>query len=110
MAQAPVASLADRILANVQDIEQLVASGRKLTACPYYATRRAVPMAELVAMPYNILLLKSAREAVGLKLEGNVVIIDEAHNLLEAIGVIHSHEVSVDMVSQKEKGKCFMGV
>ena len=34
-------------LAEVQDIEQLVAKGRGLGACPYYSSRRAVRMAEV---------------------------------------------------------------
>ena len=29
--------------------------------------------------PYNLLLHKTTRESVGIKLEGNIVIIDEAH-------------------------------
>jgi chromosome transmission fidelity protein 1 len=33
-----------------------------------------------VTLPYNLLLQKSAREALGIKLEGNIVIIDEAHS------------------------------
>ena len=34
-------------LAEVQDIEQLVAKGKGLGACPYYGSRRAVRLAEV---------------------------------------------------------------
>ena len=45
-------------------------------------------------MPYNLLLHKKTRESVGIKLEGNIVIIDEAHNLLPTIESIHSASIS----------------
>ena len=69
-------------------------SGKEMKACPYYSTRYAIPLAELVVLPYNLLLHKSTREACGIKLEGNIVVIDEAHNLLETINNIHSVEVT----------------
>lgn len=34
--------LSEDILADVQDIEQIVQLGKKAGACPYYATRTAV--------------------------------------------------------------------
>ena len=49
---------------------------------------------QLVVLPYNILLHKSTREACGIKLKGNVVIIDEAHNLIDTISSVHSVEIS----------------
>ena len=39
--------LSELALAEVQDIEQLVARGRGLGACPYYSSRKAVSMAEV---------------------------------------------------------------
>jgi len=49
---------------------------------------------QLVVLPYNTLLHKSTRESCGIRLQGNVVIIDEGHNLLETISNIHSVEVT----------------
>ncbi len=49
--------------------------------CPYYAARRALPEADVALAPYSSLLVAEAREAVGLALEGNVIIVDEGHNL-----------------------------
>lgn len=60
---------------------QLVASR---LGCPYYASRRAMSFAQLVLVPYSTLLLPTARAATGLKLKNSILIIDEAHNLLEA--------------------------
>ena len=45
---------------------------------------------EIVTLPYPLLLQKSAREALDISLKGHVVIIDEAHNLMDAISNIHS--------------------
>ncbi|XP_077984674.1 ATP-dependent DNA helicase DDX11-like [Glandiceps talaboti] len=84
----------DRVLIEVKDIEQLVEMGREIKTCPYYGTRYTVPMAQLVVLPYNTLLHKSTRKACGIKLEGNIVVIDEAHNLLETISNIHSIQIS----------------
>lgn len=49
---------------------------------------------QVVVLPYNTLLHKSTREASGVKLAGNVVIVDEAHNLLETVNSVHSVEVT----------------
>jgi chromosome transmission fidelity protein 1 len=37
-----------QILAEVQDIEDIVEAGKRMGSCPYYATRRAVGLAQLV--------------------------------------------------------------
>ena len=39
---------------KVQDVEQVVSSGRRSHACPYYASRHGVPAAQLVALPYQV--------------------------------------------------------
>jgi len=48
----PVASemLRESALCEVQDVEQLVSTGRALGACPYYATRSAVDYAQVVML------------------------------------------------------------
>lgn len=48
----------------------------------------------MVTLPYPLLLQKSAREALGISLRGHVVIIDEAHNLMDAISNVHSVSIS----------------
>ncbi|KAG7157562.1 ATP-dependent DNA helicase DDX11-like [Homarus americanus] len=92
--QSALEGLADQLLLEVQDIEQMVALGSKTKSCPYYGARYAVKDSQLVVLPYNTLLHKGTREASGIKLKGNVVIVDEAHNLLETIANIHSVFVS----------------
>ncbi|OCF40610.1 chromosome transmission fidelity protein 1 [Kwoniella heveanensis CBS 569] len=80
----------DAILASVKDIEDIVTSGKELHVCPYYSTRRAVKQSQIVTLPYNLLLQKNAREALDIKLKDQVVVIDEAHNLIDTLLSIHS--------------------
>ncbi|XP_062472539.1 ATP-dependent DNA helicase DDX11 isoform X1 [Pezoporus occidentalis] len=86
--------LRDELLVEVKDIEQLVALGRETKACPYYGSRYAISAAQLVVLPYQMLLHEPTRNAAGIKLKDQVVIIDEAHNLIDTITCIHSAEVS----------------
>ncbi|CAH1268165.1 DDX11 [Branchiostoma lanceolatum] len=95
-----IPTYSDEVLAEVRDIEQLVVKGRKMDACPYYGTRYSIPAAQLVALPYNTLLHKHTREVTGIKLEGNVVIIDEAHNLVDTITGIHSVEITGGQIAR----------
>ncbi|XP_072408555.1 ATP-dependent DNA helicase DDX11 isoform X2 [Chiloscyllium punctatum] len=87
-------SLRDELLVEVKDIEQLVLLGKEMKACPYYASRFAIPPAQLVVMPYQTLLHNSTRQASGIKLKGQVLVIDEAHNLIDTITGIHSYKVT----------------
>ena len=61
-----------------------------MKACPFYTARLSLHLAEVVVLPYNILLHRAMREASGIQLEGNIVLIDEAHNLLETINAVYS--------------------
>nr|XP_039267118.1 ATP-dependent DNA helicase DDX11-like [Styela clava] len=93
-----VNDLSDKILGKVQDIEEIVKSGKEITACPYYATRQAIPLAQLIVVPYQTLLHESTRKASGIKLKDSVIIVDEAHNLVDTISNIHSIEVTCAQV------------
>ncbi|KAJ6443587.1 metaphase-anaphase transition protein (Mlo2) [Purpureocillium lavendulum] len=97
----------DTALATVPDIEDLHKLGKSLAVCPYYASRAALPGAEIITLPYPLLLQKSARDALGIKLEGNVVIIDEAHNIMDAVANVHAAELKL---SDLRKGRGMLGV
>ncbi|XP_066113773.1 ATP-dependent DNA helicase DDX11 isoform X1 [Saccopteryx bilineata] len=92
--------LRDEVLLEVMDIEQLVTLGKEAGACPYYGSRFAIPAAQLVVLPYQMLLHTATRQAAGIRLQGQVVIIDEAHNLIDTITGIHSTEVSGSQLCQ----------
>jgi chromosome transmission fidelity protein 1 len=92
----------NRALAHIQDIEDLGKLGKALEICPYYAARSAIAASEIVTLPYPLLLQKSAREALGISLKDNVIIIDEAHNLMDAIAGLYSVSLSLKNVVTAE--------
>eukprot|EP00913_Durusdinium_trenchii_P016519 g15526.t1 len=84
--------MADAFLSEMMDIEGMTERGRAPVGggCPYYGGRRAVQEADVLLVPYQSLVNKETREKLNLRTEGNVLIFDEAHNLLEAIGDANS--------------------
>ncbi|XP_036029613.1 ATP-dependent DNA helicase DDX11-like isoform X1 [Onychomys torridus] len=90
--------LRDEILLEVKDMEQLVALGKEARACPYYGSRFAITAAQLVVLPYPMLLHADTRQAAGIRLQRPSVIIDEAHNLIDTITNIYSTEVTGSQV------------
>lgn len=97
----------DSALATIPDIEDLHQLGKSLAVCPYYASRSALPGAEIITLPYPLLLQRSARDALGIKLEGNVVIIDEAHNVMDAVANVHAAEIKL---TELQKARGMLGV
>jgi chromosome transmission fidelity protein 1 len=89
------------IFASIKDIEDVVNESVDLEVCPYYSLKKATPYAQILCMPYSVLLHKSIREQnnVVLSKDRTVVIIDEAHNLIEAINSIHSAETTLKELS-----------
>lgn len=55
-------------------------------------------MPKVVTLPYPLLLQKSAREALNMSVKDHVIIIDEAHNLMDTISNIHSASVSLSQL------------
>lgn len=80
------------------DIEDLYETGKKTGCCAYYGSREFFAQAELVLLPYNLLLHKASRESLSLDLKDSVVIIDEAHNLIDSLNSIHSCSVNVQQI------------
>lgn len=50
--------------------------------CPYYGARALLRDADVVLAPYSSVLAPDARRGLGLWLEGGVLVVDEAHNLV----------------------------
>lgn len=97
----------DTALATLPDIEDMHRIGKELQVCPYYASRTAIPGAEVVTLPYPLLLQTTAREALGIKLEGNIVIIDEAHNVMDAVASVHAAEIRL---SELKRARQMLGL
>jgi chromosome transmission fidelity protein 1 len=90
----------DIMLSEALDIEDLARLGKKRGICPYYAAREASRESDIVLAPYSSLLLADTRESLGLDVKGSVIIVDEAHNLIDAINGGHSSVLSVDDISR----------
>ncbi|KPI35188.1 ATP-dependent RNA helicase chl1 [Cyphellophora attinorum] len=88
----------DRAIANIRDIEDISKLGQELKICPYYASRHAINPSEVLTLPYPLLLQKSAREALGVSVKDNVVVIDEAHNLMDAIADTFSVAIRLEQL------------
>lgn len=78
----------------VHDIEDYASIGEELRACPYYSIREGVPVAEIISLPYQLLLQRETRDSLGIDLHDSIVIIDEAHNLMDAISSMNSSSIS----------------
>nr|XP_056721009.1 Fanconi anemia group J protein [Euleptes europaea] len=76
------------------DIEDLVRLGKKLRSCAYFAARELMAEAEIVFCPYNYLLDSQIRESMEINLQGQVVILDEAHNIEDCARESASYSVT----------------
>ncbi|KAI4290381.1 MAG: hypothetical protein L6R35_000345 [Caloplaca aegaea] len=108
----------DHTLAKIRDVEDLGILGKHLRICPYYSARATIKPSEvfpqkswaemdkfltevqIVTLPYQLLLMKSAREALGISLKDHVVVIDEAHNLMDAIASMYSIAVTQSQLNR----------
>lgn len=52
----------------------------------------------MICLPYSLILNKHQRESLGISLEGNIVIFDEAHNIVDAANSTHSSEIRINQL------------
>jgi chromosome transmission fidelity protein 1 len=103
LTQRGVNELKEDILSSVQDIEEVLNAGKQQDSCSFYASRAAIKEADVIVLPYNLLFHPKSRDSYGITLDKNsVVIIDEAHNLLDTITSLHSCQVTLEQMI-----KCF---
>lgn len=74
--------------------------GKKIGICPYYGSKNNIDNAEIICVPYVSLFHKRTREKFGIKLKNSVIIVDEAHNLIESICQIHSFSLNFRQICQ----------
>lgn len=94
VAAETVKQFTDFLFTRVSDIEDLATLGKTLGVCPYYSARKSVDLAEVIALPYQMLLLRTTREIMRLNIDNAIVVIDEAHNLIDTISAMNSVSVS----------------
>lgn len=85
------------LLSRPLDIEDACIAGRdtQTYGCPYFASRLALRDADIVFVPYASILHTKTRESLGIKVDDNIIIIDEAHNISEAVNSVRSTSFSV---------------
>lgn len=88
----------DHTLARVRDIEELAQLGSELETCPYYGSRQTVRHCQLVTLPYNLLLHSSTRDSLKLVIKDNILLLDEAHNLINSLLQMHSVMLTLPQV------------
>lgn len=98
-------SLSRYLLAKPLDIEEMRACGKSenTSGCPYYAVRFAVEDADIIFVPYASVLHTKTRESLGIVLKDSVVIMDEAHNILETVNSVRSVSFT------EEEGNALLG-
>jgi chromosome transmission fidelity protein 1 len=96
--EALISHLADEALITIHQVEDLQKLGETYEICSYYAAREALLGAEVVALPYSMLLQESTRSSLNIDLRGHVVVCDEAHNLVDAIADAHSVRISLQVI------------
>lgn len=97
--QTNITRLKERMLVDILDMEDLVKCGKELKACPYYASRMAMDDAEVVLISHAGIVSSGARSGISLKLQNNILILDEAHGLTAALENAHSAPVTFKQLS-----------
>lgn len=90
----------DLSLTKIHDIEDLADLGKKLNICPYYSIRDGLNIPEIISLPYQLLLQDSSRQAINLNIENSIIIIDEAHNLIDSITSLYSVCLNLNELTQ----------
>ena len=77
--------ICEEMKTEIKDIEDLLKFGEEFNVCPYYATHISINTSQFVVSPYNNILNKRIRNNINIHLENNIVVFDEAHNIIENI-------------------------
>jgi Fanconi anemia group J protein len=92
------------------DLEDLVKVGRKLKACPYYASRELKNAAQLIICPYNYLVDPRIRKSMEINVKNQVIVLDEAHNIEDSARDAVSGTFNIDDIAIAMKGLLRQGI
>lgn len=96
---------ANLAVAKVHDIEEVAEMGIQEKVCLYYGLRKSIDIpAEIVSLPYPMMFFASTRQALNIKLKDAVVVVDEAHNLMDTICGLYSVVVAVEDLERVVNG------
>ena len=77
--------ICEEMKTEIKDIEDLLKFGEDFEICPYYASHITINSSQFVVSPYNNILNKRIKNNMNINLENNIIIFDEAHNIIENI-------------------------
>ncbi|XP_072750132.1 Fanconi anemia group J protein homolog isoform X2 [Anoplolepis gracilipes] len=97
------------------DIEDLISLGQEIRTCPYFGARSLMDNAEIIFCPYNYIVDPNIRESMQINLKGDIVILDEAHNIedtcREAASVnLRNDELRIAANDCKERDRNFYNI
>ena len=70
---------------DIKDIEDLLKFGKEFNYCPYYMTHLLTSQSQFIISPYNNILNKRIKNNSNICLRNNIIVFDEAHNIIENI-------------------------
>lgn len=91
---------ADLSLAKIRDIEDLGELGTELRICPYYSVRKGVELTEIISLPYQMIFQDTTRRILNLDVKDAIIIIDEAHNIIDTITSMYSLKITADQLNK----------
>ena len=77
--------ICEEMKTEIKDIEDLLKFGEEFNICPYYATHISINTSQFIISPYNNILNKRIKNNININLQNNIIIFDEAHNIIENI-------------------------
>ncbi|KAI5960651.1 CHL1 [Candida pseudojiufengensis] len=102
-----VKEFSDLSLAKIRDIEELAELGSDLKTCPYYSARDSIEATEIVSLPYQLLFQKGSRKVWDLNIKDSIIVIDEAHNIIDIITSLYSVKITVTQLNHVIKSLNF---
>ncbi|KAK7088030.1 Fanconi anemia group J protein homolog isoform X2 [Littorina saxatilis] len=87
-------------LHSAWDLEDLVQLMKKKKACPYFLSRGLKDQSDLIICPYNYLVDPLIRESMEINLKGQIVMLDEAHNIEDCVREAASQTITQEQIQK----------
>lgn len=82
------------------DLEDFVSMCQRKRICPYFGAREMLDKSDIIFCPYNYLVDPLIRSALNIHLKGNVIIMDEAHNIEDSAREAASFSISTCQLTE----------
>ncbi|XP_023768865.1 uncharacterized protein LOC111917407 [Lactuca sativa] len=94
---------------ELHDIEDLVKVGQMVEGCSYFGAQAMAEVAQIVFCPYSYIINPQIRKAMELDVKGNIIILDEAHNIEDIArdaGSVDAEEVVLLQLQMELENLC----